>query len=310
MRFNRGGDMNKNTVNVENTELSLSNLDKIFWPEDKITKGELINYYHHTAPYLLPHLKDRPMTLNRYPNGIKGKNFYQKNCPDHAPKWVETTPVVLTEKTINFILAHNTPTLLWMVNLGCIEMHPWLSSYQSPQQPSIMVFDLDPNDGTGFPEVMQIAPLIKESLQKFGLNSYAKTSGSSGLHIYVPLQPKYTYSQVQRASGMLAKIIARVIPNLATTERTISKRGPRVYLDYLQNARGKTIASVYSVRPHPGAPVSFPVSWADIEKGRVHPSEYHLRNVPALLKKNGDIFSHILTEQQALDDILSTKLSP
>lgn len=302
--------MNKNTVNVENTELSLSNLDKIFWPEDKITKGELINYYHHTAPYLLPHLKDRPMTLNRYPNGIKGKNFYQKNCPDHAPKWVETTPVVLTEKTINFILAHNTPTLLWMVNLGCIEMHPWLSSYQSPQQPSIMVFDLDPNDGTGFPEVMQIAPLIKESLQKFGLNSYAKTSGSSGLHIYVPLQPKYTYSQVQRASGMLAKIIARVIPNLATTERTISKRGPRVYLDYLQNARGKTIASVYSVRPHPGAPVSFPVSWADIEKGRVHPSEYHLRNVPALLKKNGDIFSHILTEQQALDDILSTKLSP
>jgi len=301
----------KIVVQVEDHNLSLSNLSKIFWPEDGITKGDLINYYREAAPFLLPHLNSRPMTMNRYPNGIKGKNFYQKDCPDHAPEWVETAQVPATEKnTINYVLTQNLVTLLWMVNLGCIEMHPWLSSYYAPDYPSYMVFDLDPNARAGLDEVLTIAPLIRESLLKYELSSYAKTSGSTGLHIFVPIKEKYTFPQVQAAAGFLARIIARVIPNIATTERAVNKRGPRVYVDYLQNARGKTIASVYSVRPHPGAPVSFPVSWEDIEKGRINPRLFHLKNVPALLKDRGDMFSPTLTAKQTIDHLLQITKSP
>ena len=243
--------------------------------------------------------------MKRFPDGIGGKSFYQKDCPEYAPEWIKTISIASEEKTINYILAHDLPTLLWMANLGCIEMHPWLSSYRTPDSPSVMVFDLDPNEGATWNQVLQIAPLIKESLLKFGLKGYAKTSGASGLHIYVPIEPIYSFQQVQKASGFIARVIEKVIPEIATTERTVKKRGPKVYVDYLQNARGKTIASVYSVRPRPGAPISFPVSWEEIEKGQIHPGKYHLRNVPALLGKQGDLFDPVLKEQQRIDNILS-----
>ncbi|MDD2496529.1 MAG: non-homologous end-joining DNA ligase [Desulfitobacteriaceae bacterium] len=298
--------MNKIPVTIEKKEINLSNLEKILWPDDNISKAELIDYYRQVSPYLLPHLGDRPMTMKRFPDGIGGKSFYQKDCPEYAPEWIKTISVASEEKYTNYILAHDLPTLLWMANLGCIEMHPWLSSYRTPDSPSVMVFDLDPNEGATWNQVLQITPLIKESLLKFGLKGYAKTSGASGLHIYVPIEPIYSFQQVQKASGFIARVIEKVIPEIATTERTVKKRGSKVYVDYLQNARGKTIASVYSVRPRPGAPISFPVSWEEIEKGQIHPEKYHLRNVPALLGKQGDLFDSVLKEQQRIDNILSS----
>ncbi|MGI6066244.1 MAG: non-homologous end-joining DNA ligase [Bacillota bacterium] len=298
--------MNKIPVTIEKKEITLSNLEKILWPDDNISKAELIDYYRQVSPYLLPHLWERPMTMKRFPDGIGGKSFYQKDCPEYAPEWIKTVPIVSEEKNINYILAHDLPTLLWMANLGCIEMHPWLSSYRTPDCPSVIVFDLDPNEGATWHQVLQIAPLIKECLLKFGLKGYAKTSGASGLHIYVPIEPIYSFQQVQKASGFIARVIEKVLPEIATTERAVKKRGPKVYVDYLQNARGKTIASVYSVRPRPGAPVSFPVPWEEIEKGQVHPEKYHLRNVPTLLGKQGDLFVPVLKEQQKIDNILST----
>jgi bifunctional non-homologous end joining protein LigD len=304
--------MKKVQVRIEDRELTLSNLDKVFWPDKNVVKGELINYYREVAPYLLPHLKDRPLTMNRFPDGITGKNFYQKDCPESAPDWVTTVPVASGEKSgekkvINYVLADQTATLVWLANLGCIEMHPWLAPYQRSEYPQVMVFDLDPNEGTGLKEVLKIAPLINEALTQFGVKGFAKTSGASGLHIYVPLEPKYTYKQVQQAAKTIAGAVARLLPDIATLERTVIKRGPRVYLDCLQNASGKTIASVYSLRPHPGAPVSFPVSWDLVEQGRVDPLEYDIYQVPRILRKEGDLFRETLTLRQNIDKILNFK---
>jgi bifunctional non-homologous end joining protein LigD len=250
--------------------------------------------------------------MNRFPDGITGKNFYQKDCPESAPDWVTTVPVASGEKSgekkvINYVLADQTATLVWLANLGCIEMHPWLAPYQRSEYPQVMVFDLDPNEGTGLKEVLKIAPLINEALTQFGVKGFAKTSGASGLHIYVPLEPKYTYKQVQQAAKTIAGAVARLLPDIATLERTVIKRGPRVYLDCLQNASGKTIASVYSLRPHPGAPVSFPVSWDLVEQGRVDPLEYDIYQVPRILRKEGDLFRETLTLRQNIDKILNFK---
>lgn len=299
--------MKKVPIQVAGQELVLSNLEKVFWPEENITKGDLINYYHQISPYLLPHLTDRPITMNRYPDGINGKNFYQKDCPEYAPQWVQTARDVTKEekKSTDYILVQDLGTLVWLVNLGCIEMHPWLSTVHTPEFSTFMVFDLDPGEKSDWSAVINIALLVRESLLSFGLTGWPKTSGSGGLHIYVPVEPKYSFQQIQRASGFLAKTIAGVAKELATTERTVAKREGRVYIDYLQNARGKTIASVYSVRPVPKAQVSFPVSWEQLEKGQVHPAHYHLRNVPALLKTQGDLFSQVLTQRHNLEQILT-----
>lgn len=298
--------MKKVPVQVASRELILSNLEKVFWPEENITKGDLINYYHQISPYLLPHLKDRPITMNRYPDGINGKNFYQKDCPEYAPQWIQTArDVTKEEKSTDYILVQDLGTLIWLVNLGCIEMHPWLSTVHRPEFPTFMVFDLDPGEKSDWSAVVNIALLVKESLLSFGLTGWPKTSGSGGLHIFVPVEPKYSFQQIQRSSGYLAKTIAGIAKNLATTERTVAKREGRIYIDYLQNARSKTIASVYSVRPVPKAQVSFPVSWGQLEKEQVHPAHYHLRNVPALLKTQGDLFSQVLIQRQNLEQILT-----
>lgn len=297
--------MEKIQITIEDKELTLSNLDKVFWPEEGITKADLIGYYNEVSPFLLPHLKNRPLTMNRFPDGIQGKNFYQKDCPDHAPPWVTTVPVASSEKTIDYILADHGAAIIWMANLGCIEMHPWLSTYKRPEFPTAMVFDLDPNEGTGLPEVLKIAALIKEGLEQFNIKGFAKTSGARGLHIYVPLEPRYTYKEVQKAAKTIGAAICRLLPKIATMERTVGKRGQKVYIDCLQNALGKTVASVYSTRPHPHAPVSFPVSWEAVKKGLVNPLEYGLHNVPQLLQEKGDLFKEVLSLQQNIDGILN-----
>lgn len=290
---------------LEGVELQLTNLDKIYWPEENYAKADLLYYYYQVSPYLLPHLKDRFMVMQRFPEGIYGKAFYQKECPDYAPSWIQTQAIKSSSKRqkINYVLCNNLPTLLWLVNQGCIEMHPWLSKASSIDYPEAMIFDLDPNEGAGFADVLEVAYIIYQVLSTLGLESFPKTSGATGLHIYVPLFPQYTYEQVRQFAEKVAILVAETCPTLATIERAIVKRGSRVYIDYLQNAKSKTIASVFSVRPVPKATVSMPVTWEEIKHKTFTPQDFTLKNVPELLKQGRPDFSQVLEVKQYLKEI-------
>ncbi|GAW94333.1 non-homologous end-joining DNA ligase [Calderihabitans maritimus] len=287
--------------------LELSNLDKVLWPDEGYTKAHLIEYYQKVSSYLLPHLEGRPLVLKRYPDGIAGKSFYQKECPDYAPRWIKTVPIPSRgkRKVINYCLCSDLQTLLWLANQACIEMHPWLGNYSRPDYPEVAVFDLDPQPPASFPDVLEVALLIRRALDSFNLIGYPKISGASGIHIYIPIEPRYNYAEVRRAIGFLCKLVAEACPEKVTLERNVSRRKGKVYLDYFQNARGKTIASVYSVRPLPGAPVSLPVTWEEIEERKVEVGRYHMKNVFSRLEKLGDLFAPVLTQKQSLEEVLN-----
>jgi len=277
-------------VAVEGRIIELKNLEKRFWPEG-FTKGDLIRYYDSVAPHLLPYLKDRPLVLNRYPDGIEGESFYQKDCPGHAPEWVETVPVKHGDagKVIDYILCNDKPTLLWIVQQGAVELHAWLARRGAINHPDIAVLDLDPMPGVSFPQVVESAFLLKAALSEFNLHGYPKTSGSEGLHIFIPVEPEYTHREVAQAMGYVADFVAKVFPK-ATTERAVEKRGARVYLDYLQNGYGKTMASPYSVRPLPGAPVSTPLDWEELAHREWRPQDFNIATVPARLEARGAVW--------------------
>ena len=240
--------------------LKLSNLDKPFWPEEGITKGDLIAYYRDVAPVLVPHLQDRPFTMKRYPDGWNGKFFFQKDAPKHMPDWIPTRQFEAStrdkppqRRLIDFALVNDELALLWMANMGCIDMNTWYSRVDKPSRPDWVLFDLDPSPDVGFPETIQVALLIKQMLDLLELESFPKTSGSEGIHILVPVARRHTYAQTREFSEIVAGALARAHPGLATTEWTKAKRRG-VLIDSNQNGEGKTIASVYSVRPKPGAP--------------------------------------------------------
>lgn len=291
-------------VAINNHLLELTNLDKPYWPEEGLVKRDLVQYYRDIAPYLLPYLKERPIVLVRYPDGVAGEYFYQKECPDYAPDWLQTVPVVHSDKTVNYILVGDLESLLWVANQAAIEIHPWLSRRQNDNHPDQAVVDLDPSAGSTFTDVLQVAMLVREGLREFGLEGYPKTSGASGLHIYVPIISDYTFSEVSHAIGWLAGLIVKVFPQKATVERLVRNRTGRVYLDYLQNGRGKTIASVYSLRPQPGAPVSTPLTWEEIRQGDFGPGDFNMRNIHDRLKQIGDIFQPVLDRPQRLDRLI------
>ena len=260
--------------------LKLSNLDKPFWPDEGITKGDLLAYYRDVAPAILPHLRDRPFTMKRYPDGWQGKFFFQKDAPKHMPDWIPKRPFEAStrdqppqRRVIDFPLVNDELALLWVVNMGCIDMNTWYSRVDKPSRPDWVLFDLDPSPDVGFPETIQVARLIKETLDLVGLESFPKTSGSEGIHILVPVARRHTYAQTREFSEIIAGAIARAHPGLATTEWTKAKRRG-VLIDSNQNGEGKTIASVYSVRPKAGAPVSTPLLWdevnEDLDPGGVH----------------------------------------
>jgi bifunctional non-homologous end joining protein LigD len=286
-------------------ELMLSNLDKPFWPDEGITKGDLIAYYRDVAPVLVPHLKDRPFTMKRYPDGWKGKFFFQKDAPVHMPDWIPTYRALVStrekpreKKWVNFPLVNDELALLWMVNMGCIDMNTWYSRIDKPDRPDFVLFDLDPSDDVGFPETIQVALLVKEVLDTLGLESFPKTSGSEGIHILVPIERRWTYEDTREFAEIIAGALARQHRGLVTTEWTKSKRRG-VLIDSNQNGEGKTIASVYSVRPKPGAPVSTPLRWDEVND-KLNPSIYSMDVVLDRVRRFGDLYEGVLTTKQSL----------
>lgn len=289
------------TVEINQYQIPVKNLDKIFWPEEGFTKADIINYYISIWPYLAPHLEGRPVSLVRYPEGVKGAFFYQKNILD-PPPWVNTFPIQNEQKIINYCLINNLETLIWTLNLGCIEVHPWLSTISNLNHPTYLIFDLDPMEPATFSDSVTIAQSIRVILNELKLEAFPKISGATGIHIYLPLICRYSYEQTSTFVKKVGTIIIKAFPNLATNERKVSLRNGKVYLDHLQNLPGKTIASVYSLRPFPGAPVSIPVTWEELS--RFHPGRFNLINTLERIKTTGDLFKPLLDLKQKLPDSL------
>lgn len=295
--------MNESYVSVSGHEVKLTNLDKSLWPEG-LTKAHLVKYYWDMAPYLLPHLFNRPLVMKRYPDGLAGEPFYQKECPDYAPDWILRHPVEHSEKVVHYIICNDAATLVWLANQTCLEMHPWLARIENVGCPDLAVMDLDPSAEDSFQDVLEIALLVKEALSQFGLQSYPKTSGATGLHIFVPLVPIYAYKTVAQAMRYIAELIVNINPGKDTIERKVKQRQSKIYLDYLQNGRGKTMAFQYSLRPFPGAPVSTPLDWEEVKAQSITPASFTIHNIFARLKAKGDIYQDVLTKKQKLDPLL------
>jgi bifunctional non-homologous end joining protein LigD len=288
--------------------LKLSNLDKPFWPEEGITKGDLLAYYRDVAPVLVPHLRDRPFTMKRYPDGWQGPHFFQKNAPKHMPDWIPRIALPAStregeKKTIEYALVNDELALLWMVNMGCIDMNAWYSRVDRPERPDVVLFDLDPSPDVGFPETVEVAVLVKEALELFELESCVKTSGSRGIHVLVPIARRHTYDDTRRFAAIVAGAIARAHPELATTEWVKRKRRG-VLIDANQNGAGKTIASVYSVRPRAGAPVSTPLRWEEVRAG-LDPASFTMDVVLDRVARDGDLFAPVLQSRQSLAKALA-----
>jgi len=277
-------------------ELKLTNQNKIYFPEDDITKGDVIDFYQSISKYILPHLKDRPQSMNRYPNGIKGLSFFQKDAAEETPEWIETQKVFSesSDKYINYIICNDKETLAYLNNLGCIELNIWTSKIKKADNPDYLVLDLDPSEKNSFEDVIETAQAVKEALDLAGINGYPKTSGSSGIHVYIPMNAKYSYDQVKDFGHLLMQMVQKKLPDLTTLERSLQKRDKnKIYLDYLQNRRGQTLASVYSLRPKNGAPVSMPLEWEEVKNG-LKPTDYNIYNALERLKDKGDIFKPVL----------------
>lgn len=280
--------------------LRLSNIDKPFFDGGE-TKGDLIQYYSSIAPLLLPHLEGRPIVMARYPDGWLGEWFYEKQAPGHQPEWLELAPVHSSHRgePIEFITARNRESLMWLANMGCIEIHPWLSKTEAIENPNFAIFDLDPSEGCTWQQVVDVARLIKLILDQFGLASYPKLSGATGIHIYVPLEPIYTYKRVRAFVEAVGRLLVQANPEELTMEWDISKRGSKIFIDHNQNVGGKTIASVYSVRPFPGAPVSTPILWDEI--GTAVPSDFTIQTIWERVARYGDLFAPVLRGGQTLE---------
>jgi bifunctional non-homologous end joining protein LigD len=289
--------------------LKLSNLGKVFFPEDGVTKGDLLAYYRAVAPVVIPHLRDRPFTLKRYPNGIHEQFFFQKDAPKGMPEWIATVPVQATTRerprrtrTIQAPLVDDELALLWMVNMGCIDLNAWYSRVDKPDRPDFVLFDLDPSPDVGFREVVRVALLVRDALDALGLVGFAKTSGSDGMHVLLPVERRHTYTETREFCEIVARALVRTHRGLVTTEWAKDKRRG-VLIDCNQNGEGKTIASVYSVRPRPGAPVSTPLEWEEVNE-ELDPRAFTMDVVLGRVERHGDLFEGVLTTRQRLDRAL------
>jgi bifunctional non-homologous end joining protein LigD len=279
---------------INGHELKFTNLSKVFWPEEGITKRDMLNYYYQVAPLMLPYYKDKPQTLNRFPNGIYGKSFYQKDVTGKVPGWIKTHEYYseTDQREKQFLVVSDEDSLLYIASLGCIEMNPWSSRTQSPDHPDWCIIDLDP-DKNPFDQVVETALVTKEVLDAVNVPCYCKTSGSTGLHIYIPLGAKYDYEFSKEFGRVIVKIIHSKIPRFTSIERLTANRKGKIYLDFLQNRPQATVAGPYSLRPKPGAPVSMPLNWEEVKKG-ILPTDYNIRNAVGRLKEQGDIFKGVL----------------
>lgn len=282
-------------VECNGKEVSLTNLNKIFWPESGKTKRDLLIYYSTVAPALIPHLQNRAMVMKRFPNGIDGKFFFMKRTPDYKPAWLETCSIEHgSGSIIDFPIVQDLASLLWIVNLGCIDLNPWYARCDDVNRPDFLHFDLDPVPPAGFGEVRQVALLVREYLKERRVSSGAKTTGSRGIHIYVAIERGPLQKEVWRVAKAIAIELAKQHGEIITSEYRVAQRPPgRVLVDYNQNAWGRTLASVYSVRPKPEATVSAPVSWQEIEAG-IDIGEFTMESVPERLRTLGDLFKPVL----------------
>lgn len=282
-------------VKIGTNDVGLTNLNKVFWPAEGFSKGDVIKYYQEVAKYILPYLKDRPQSLLRTPNGIKDKGFFQKDAGGDAPEWVKTIEIFSesANKKIDYILCNNAATLAYLNNLGCIEINPWHSTIKSLDKPDYIVIDIDPSPKNTFEQVIETARAVHEVLKKAGAESFCKTSGATGLHVYIPTGRKYTYDQVKDFAELICSLTHEQLPKFTSMERNLKKRGNKIYLDHLQNRRGQTISSVYSLRPKEGATVSTPLKWTEVKSG-LTPQQFTIITLPKRLNRLGDIFKGVL----------------
>ena len=284
-------------VRAGSRTVHLTNLTKVFWPESGITKRMLLQYYASVAPVLLPHLRDRAMVMKRYPNGAHGKCFFMKRAPSPRPEWIETCAIEhKSGNIIEFPMIQDLPSLLWVVNLGCIDLNQWYARCDDTDRPDYLHFDLDPVPGATFAKVIAAALVVRDVLETLGMKPLVKTTGSKGMHMYVAIQRGPTQKEVWTFAKALAQTVAAKHPKLLTAEYTVAKRPRgRVLVDYNQNAWGRTLASIYSPRPKPRAPVSTPVTWKEVERG-LDITDFRIDNVPARVKTVGDLWKPLLAK--------------
>jgi bifunctional non-homologous end joining protein LigD len=285
-------------ISVEGGTVNLTNLQKIFWPKLRLTKRDLLQYYADVSPLLLPHVRDRAMVMKRYPNGINGPFFFMKRAPSPRPSYVPTCPIEhASGNVIGFPMIQHLASLLWLVNLGCIDLNPWYARCDDVHRPDYLHFDLDPVEGTPFARVLETALLVRDALATLQIDSYAKTTGSRGIHVYVPIERAPDQKQVWSFAKKFSKALEQQHPKIVTAEYRVAKRPKgRVLVDYNQNAWNRTLASVYSVRPKPLATISTPVTWKEVERG-VRIEDFTMMNVPQRLKKVGDLWEPLLRDK-------------
>lgn len=291
----------KSVYEVEGRRLVLTNLEKVLFPRINGTKAELIDYYIKMAPYILPYMKGRPFSMLHFPDGVDGKSFFQKQRPGEAPDWLKSVPIPGEEKTVEWCLADDLPSLIYMANRACIETHAWFSRLPDLDKPDVAIFDIDPSGSTGYREAVRAALLIRVALEGYGLTAVPKLSGKTGVHVVVPIKP-VPYTEVRAFLKPVCSALEKTEPARFTTERIIAKRGNRVYLDAVQNGRGKTLPSPYSVRATPTATVSLPVTWEELEKG-ISPQDHTIRNIEERMKKMGDLFAPVYALRQTLPSV-------
>src|SRR6266536_2542284 len=280
-------------------ELRVSNLDKVYWPQDRLTKRDLLAYYWNAAPLLLPHLVDRPLTMLRMPDGIEGEAFYEKQVPGHAPDWLPTAPVPGDDgKVTDMVMAQDLASLLYVINLGCIELHPLHSRAGSLDRPEFALFDLDPFEPYTFADVRAVAKLVKVVLDGLGLRGYPKTSGATGMQVYVPLEPVHPYPDVRAFVEQVGRLLVRAYREKVTMAWPVAERAGKVFIDHQMNRRGANIACAYSLRPRPGAPVSTPLDWDELDED-LEPGDFRIDNVWDRFAQ-GDRFAPVLSDRQSL----------
>lgn len=296
---------NEKELKLNGKKVVLTNLNKIYFPEDEYTKGDIIDYYQKISKYILPYLKNRPQSLNRHPNGIHGQSFYQKDMDvDKIPDWLKTEQLYSksNDAKLDYLICNNEATLIYMANLGCIEINPWHSKYTKPDNPSYMMLDLDPGE-ISFKDVVNTALVIKELCDELKIPAHCKTSGKSGLHIFIPLGEKYDYEDVKVFAEILANIVHKRLPDTTSVERSVSKRKDKIYLDFLQNRKGQTIAAPYCVRPNVHATVSTPLMWKEVNED-LTPQMFTIKNIEKRLEKVGDLWKPVLDKGISLPTVL------
>jgi DNA ligase D len=279
--------------------IELSNLDKVYWPRDGLTKRDLIDYVDAVGPLIVKAIRGRPLTVKRYPDGIDGLEFYQKNTPKYAPEWVPTVTLHAesAKRDVSYTLCNSTKVLRWLANQASIELHPWLSRADRLERPDHLVMDLDPPEDR-FEVAVRVAFVVREVLDELGLESVPKTSGAKGVHVYVPIRRRLDFGAVRVAADRIAAMVEERLPDVTTTTFKIADRGGRLYLDAGRNRPGAHVAAPYSPRARDGAPVSFPVAWSDLD--RITPRDFTIRTVPDLVEKHGDLWASLSPAPQTL----------